>query len=87
VALVPVGIGSQDRTGQETAPERLCTGPMSREAMERTVEIEMGSGQQPWDLPNIRFPGQYYDAETGRGRRRGCTTTGSDISIRGLGAM
>jgi RHS repeat-associated protein len=37
---------------------------MSREAMECTGEIEMGSGQPPWDLPTIRFPGQYYDKET-----------------------
>jgi RHS repeat-associated protein len=38
---------------------------MSGEAVECTGEIEMGSGQSPWDLPTIRFPGQYYDAETG----------------------
>jgi len=33
--------------------------------MECTGEIESGAGQSPWDLPNTRFPGQYYDAETG----------------------
>ena len=32
--------------------------------MECTGEIEMGSGRSPWDLPTIRFPGQYYDDES-----------------------
>lgn len=33
--------------------------------MECTGEIETGAGQVPWDLPTIRFSGQYYDSETG----------------------
>ena len=30
-----------------------------------TGEIELGSGQLPREHPNIRFPGQYFDEETG----------------------
>ena len=33
--------------------------------MECTGETAIRSGQAPWGLPTIRFPGQYYDAEAG----------------------
>ena len=38
---------------------------MCIEAMECTGEIAIRSGQTPPGLPTVRFPGQYYDEETG----------------------
>ncbi len=54
------------RTGQETPPGAPCTGPISLYVWESTGKIMDAAAEQPWDRPNIRFPGQYYDKETER---------------------
>lgn len=38
---------------------------MSAQVSSRTGEIMTAALQPPWEHPNIRFPGQYHDDETG----------------------
>lgn len=56
---------AQSRTGYEILPARHYTELMGHQGVESAGEFGLRAGGTPRGHLNIRFPGQYYDAETG----------------------